>query len=135
MGAATVTSGSGNLKAELKGAAQLRRTLKAAGDDLSDLQEAHSKAAAIVEENALGLVPVDTGFLASTIRSSGTKTAGVVRAGTRAVPYAGPIHFGWPARNIAANPFIQEAAHLTEPIWGRIFEDAVAKAIDRIKGI
>jgi hypothetical protein len=24
------------------------------------------------------------------------------------VPYAGPIHFGWPARNIRPNPFIYQ---------------------------
>jgi hypothetical protein len=24
------------------------------------------------------------------------------------VPYAGPIHFGWPARQIKPNPFIYE---------------------------
>lgn len=133
--ASTVTSGSGPIKLELKGAAQLRRTLKAAGDDLEDLKDANTRAAKVVEEGALGLVPVDTGFLASTIRSSGTKTAGVVRAGSKAVPYAGPIHWGWPARNIAAQPFAADAAKLTEPTWGPIYEDAVQKAIKRIKGM
>ncbi len=133
--ASTVASGSGDLRVELKGAAQLRRTLKAAGDDLEDLKDANTRAAKVVEEGTLGLVPVDTGFLASTIRSTGTKTAGFVRAGSKAIPYAGPIHWGWPKRNIKANPFAAEAARLTEPTWGPIYEDAVQKAINRIKGM
>jgi hypothetical protein len=32
-----------------------------------------------------------------------------VKAGGRLVPYAGPIHFGWPRHNIAPNPFIYDA--------------------------
>ena len=30
-------------------------------------------------------------------------------AGRKAVPYAGPIHFGWPARNIEPQPFLYDA--------------------------
>lgn len=132
--ASTVTSGSGFVRQEMRGAATLRRTLKAAGDDLADLKDANTRAAKVVEEGTLGLVPVESGWLASTIRSTGTAAAGVVRVGTKAVPYAGPIHWGWPARNIKANPFAADAAKLTEPTWGAIYEDAVNRAIDRIKG-
>lgn len=131
----TVTSGGGFLRQELKGAAQLRRTLKAAGDDLADLTAANTRAAKVVEEATLGLVPIDSGWLASTIRSSGTKTAGTVRAGNASAPYAGPIHWGWPARNIPANPFAADAAKLTEAVWGAIYTEAVDKALDRIKGM
>lgn len=132
--ATSVTSGEGYLRHELKGAAQLRRTLRQAGDDLTDLKEANARAARVVEPAARSKAPVDTGRLASTIRSSGTKTAGVVRAGRKSVPYAGPIHFGWPARGIPATPFIADAAKQTEPAWGAIYLEAVEKAISRIKG-
>lgn len=130
----SVTSGSGPYRQELKGAARLRRTLRQAGDDLEDMKDANTRAAKIVEEGAIGLVPVLTGDLARSIRSSGTKTAGVVRAGSKALPYAGVIHWGWPAHGITANPFAADAAKLTEPTWGRIYEEAVDKALARIKG-
>jgi hypothetical protein len=32
-----------------------------------------------------------------------------VRAGRTSVPYAGPIHFGWPAHNIEPTPFLYDA--------------------------
>jgi len=58
--------------------------------------------------------------LAGSIRTTGTKTGGYVRAGSRkAVPYAGPVHFGWPTRPnpakgwrggpIRPNPFLYDA--------------------------
>lgn len=133
--AKSITSGDGLLKTEVRGASRLARTLRQAGDDLEDLKDAHSRAAKVVEEGTIGLVPVSSGWLASTIRSTGTKTAGVIRAGNKATPYAGPIHWGWPKRNIKPNPFAADAAKLTEPVWGRIYQEAVNKAIQRIQGV
>lgn len=131
----SVTSGDGSFKQELQGAATLRRTLKQAGDDFKDISDANARAAQVVEEATLGLIPVDSAWLASTVRSSGTKSEGVVRVGNKSAPYAGVIHWGNPHNNIPANPFAANAAKLTEPIWGQIYSEAVEKALDRIKGI
>lgn len=132
---ASVTSGSGYYRQELKGAATLRRTLRQAGEDLEDLKEANSRAAKVVEGAAHQDVPKVTGKLDSTIRSSGTKTAGIIRAGRKSVPYAGVVQWGWPAHNITPQPFATDAAKRTEPTWGRIYTEAVDTAIARIKGI
>lgn len=50
--------------------------------------------------------PVRTGRLRASIKAGGTGSKLYVRS---PLPYAGPIHWGWPARNIRANPFIQRA--------------------------
>ena len=120
---------------EVEGGAQLRKTLRAAGDDLSDLKAAHGEAAQIVTGRARGTAPRRTGVLSASVRGSGTKTQAVVRAGGARVRYAGPIHWGWPARGIAAQPWIQEAAQDTEPVWIGRYEDAVDEALDKVKGI
>lgn len=78
--------------------------------------------------------PKLTGALAGTVRPSGTKTRAVVRAGFARVPYAGPIHWGWPARGIAAQPFLSDAATSTEPAWQNIYLDAINKTIDKVEG-
>ncbi|GAA1790917.1 HK97 gp10 family phage protein [Leucobacter iarius] len=131
----TVSSGSEYLRIEQRGAAKFRKTLRAAGDDLEDMKEAHAKAAGIVEGETRRRVPRGaTGRLAGSIRSSGTKTAGVIRAGRKSIPYAGVIHWGWPARHITPRPFAADAAKATESQWGRIYDDLVAKAISRIQG-
>lgn len=123
----------------IEGAAQLRRTLKQAGGDLAQLKAANQAAALTVAEHAAILAPRRTGRLARTIRASGTNTAGVVRTGNNrksvgGVPYAGPIHWGWPARNIPANEFVTEAAEATEPVWLGAYEAAMLDAINNVKG-
>lgn len=116
------------------GARQLRRELKRAGDDLTQLKAAHTEAAAVVRDFSIGSVPVRTGTLMHSIRSSGTNTKSVVRAGGAKVPYAGPIHWGWPARNIRETAFIADAAKASEPEWTGIFKKALDEALNKIKG-
>jgi hypothetical protein len=53
--------------------------------------------------------PVRSGKLEGTIRAGRGKTKAVVRAGGARAPYAGVIHYGWPARGIAAQPFLVDA--------------------------
>lgn len=119
----------------VEGAKELRRTLKRAGDDLGDLKSAHAEAAGIVTAASRMRAPKRTGRLAASVRGSGAATTATIRAGRSSVPYAGPIHWGWPARNIPANPFIANAAQDTEPVWARRYEAAVEKILHRIKGI
>ncbi|QMV84730.1 HK97 gp10 family phage protein [Corynebacterium hindlerae] len=118
----------------VKGARELRRTLKQAGGDLSQLREANREAARSILPIAAGLAPVKTGALKASLRVGATQRAGIVRAGKKAVPYAGPIHWGWQARGIKANPFMTEAATNNEHIWIEAYMDAVEKAIRQVKG-
>lgn len=124
---------------KIEGGRQLRRTLRQAGSDLTDLKAANAQAASIVSNRAKSWAPTRTGRLQSSVRSSGTKTAGIVRAGNNrksksGVPYAAPIHWGWKARNIRANPFLSYSAQATESTWIRLYEQLVNKALSKIKG-
>ena len=94
---------------KIQGAKELRRELRKMGDDMQDLKELNLDVATIVSDRAKDLVPRRTGNLADTIRPAGTKTAGRVRAGFKRVPYAGVIHFGFPARGINPQPFLNDA--------------------------
>lgn len=120
---------------QVRGARQLRASLKKAGRDLQDLKDAHAAVASMVARVAQQRAPKRTGRLASTVRGSGTTTAAIVRAGRKSVPYAGPIHWGWPARGIAAQPFMSNAATGSEGAWLPIYEGAVEDALDQVKGI
>lgn len=125
---------------KLEGMRNLRRTMRAAGDDLGELKKINASAAGIAADRAKGWAPVVSGRLAASVRSSGTKTAGIVRAGNNrktasGVPYAAPIHWGWPSRNIKANPFLSYSAQATEPRWIRLYEDYIDKTLGKIKGI
>jgi hypothetical protein len=120
---------------EVEGARQLRRSLKAAGVSLADLKSAHAEVAAQVATRAHGRAPKVTGRLDASIRSAGTQSAAIVRAGGAAVPYAGPIHWGWPARHITAHPWIADAAEESQDQWSRTYLRAVEQIIDQVEGV
>mgnify|MGYP007116547631 CR=1 FL=1 len=114
------------------GARELRKSLRGAGDDLSDLKKAHADAAAIAAEASAQLAPSRSGKLKQTIRSSGTKTAGIIRAGKKSVPYANPIHWGWFKRGIMPTLFASKGAQDSEGRWIRVYESAVDDALKKI---
>ena len=140
------------------GLKQFTRTLKGLGADaVGDIKQAHAASAKIVEDAARPKIPVhgsvsvisgkpywrtpaqSAGTMRSTLRSSGTQRGGFVRAGKKLVPYAGPVHFGWPSRPNAAkgwrggpirpNPFLFSALdERREQV-----ADAFARYIDDIR--
>ena len=121
-------------KFHVKGAAKLEATLKKAGTELGEMKDLHARAGALLAETARPLAPVLTGRLAASIRSSGTKTAGVMRAGGGSVPYAGVQEFGWPARNIPAQPYGTAALIETEPAVLDLYQKEVEKVLSKVKG-
>lgn len=114
---------------EVQGLRALTRDLKQLGEDLADLKAAGLAAGNIIVRAARP--PVRSGKLAASGRAS--KLAAGVRVlwGRVSVPYAGPIHWGWPARNIGAQPFAVEAAHRTEPEWLTVYAEGVDAAVER----
>lgn len=100
----------GSIKVE--GLKDLQRQLRALDDKSmkAELRKVNKGAATIVADEARNLVPVRSGRLRASIGARAGQTSASVKAGTAArVPYAGPIHFGWGARNIRPQPFLYEA--------------------------
>ncbi len=94
---------------EIEGLRDVQKAMRNFSDDSrNDMKETHRRAGQIVVDGAARLVPVRSGALLASLKSAPTQRQGRVRVGSAAVPYAGPIHFGWPARNIQPNPFIYE---------------------------
>lgn len=122
------------MNVEIEGARRLRATLKKAGYDISDFKRVNRTAAATVAAFSKSTAPVKTGALRATIRPAGTARAGIVRAGFKRVPYAGPIHWGWPKKRISAQPWLTETAKATEPVWAPQYELHMKQAIINIKG-
>lgn len=123
-----------NVGVRIEGGRALRATLKAAGSDLSELRDAHKRSATIAASAAAPLAPFRTGALRASVRASGTKTSGIIRAGTARVPYAKPIHWGWPARKITPTPFLSHGAQASEPVWITVYERAVDDALGKVHG-
>lgn len=122
---------------EVAGGRELRRSLRQAGDDLSDLKKAHRDAATVARDRIAQRAPEgDTGRLKATIRAAGTKTAGIVRVGNNTrVKYAGVQQWGWGRRNIPATLFATRGAKESEPRWLPIYQFYIDTTLNRIQGI
>jgi hypothetical protein len=98
---------------KIEGLSKVQRALKDLASDVDyraqEFLPTNKTIADLVAGDAKSYVPVLTGDLSSTIRAAATKTSARVKAGYKAVPYAGPIHFGWPARRITPQPFFYDA--------------------------
>ena len=118
-------------RVEVEGGAQLRRAFRRLGDRADDLKDLHRYAAEPVAAEARELAPVDTGSLRGSVRQDRRAKGAAVLAGGARLPYAGVIHFGWPARNIEPDPFLYEAADRRAGEVHDRYAAGVAKLVDR----
>lgn len=123
----------GQGRLEIDGLREVLRDIRRLGDDArDDMKDTHRKAGEIVATVARGIAPVRTGRLSSTIVSAPTQRQGRVRVGRgQSIPYAGPIHFGWPARRIAPQPFIYDALDQRADEVRRVYENRIGELITR----
>lgn len=125
--------GGGKARIEVTGAKELRAALRRAGADVRDMSKVNKAVAGTVAEEARRRSPIRSGRLRRSIRPGGRQTAGYVSAGRKGtVPYAGPIHYGWPARNIAAQPFLLDAMGAKEAEVVRQYQDYIGELVVRI---
>jgi hypothetical protein len=127
-------SGRGRPAVEVQGLRTLQRRLKAAGLDLADLKAAHGQMLDVVLADATARVSRRTGRLAASVRGSATPNYAVVRAGRAAVRYAAPIHWGWRAHGIQAQPFLQDAIESNREQLTGLLLHHLEKIIDSIEG-
>lgn len=113
--------------ARLEGGARFRATIRRADEGIESKAPAR-KAARIAGQAARIAAPRRTGRLARSITVKNT----TVRANA---VYAGPINYGWPRRNIKAQPFMYDAMRKVEPQWLAEFTDNIDRALARVKGI
>lgn len=133
---------------QVRGGNRLRATMKKAGVDIKEMTALNKAAATVVAGTARARAPIGKpsrrrgrgrrkapGALAKSVRPGATTKAAVIRAGSTRVPYANPIHWGWPSRNIRQNAFVSEAATATEGIWVKNYTRHMNHIIGRVKGI
>lgn len=118
---------------EVEGVNRLARALQDAEPELAEeLKVAHIGGAELVLKAALPLVPVRSGALKASLKATATGRSGRVKAGKKLVPYAGPVHFGWPKRNIRPQPFLYDALDRRRQEVEDLFLDRVQDLADKI---
>ena len=123
----------GDAAIRVEGAAELRRALKRAGLEAEDLKEVNNQVGQLVVTRAQQLAPKRSGVLAGSIRSARQQAGVVVRAGSASVPYANPIHWGWPKRHIRRNMFITRAVAQRWPEVIRAYERGMQALLGKVE--
>lgn len=85
------------------------RALQSSGADMSAMPDVMHALGMLVADTARPRVPRLSGRMVGTLRAGRGKTKAVIRMGGARVPYAGVIHYGWPARGIRAQPVLAQA--------------------------
>jgi hypothetical protein len=116
---------------KVEGLRDLKRDLKRLAGDAADLKAANAAASAMVAAAARGSAPRATGRLAGTVKGTATVAGVSVRV---AAPYAGVVHYGWPARGVPARPFVIDAAQRTEPAWLALYLADLDRAVAKLAG-
>lgn len=119
-------------RVQVTGAKELRKALRHMGADLKDMQRTNKAAAKVVADRGREIAPRETGALAGSTRATASQREGAVLAGSRSVPYAGPIHFGWPRHNIEPNPFLYDAADQRGDEVRDVYERRVSELVRRL---
>ena len=122
-------------KVEVEGVNELIKEMKAAGLDLNDLKKAGRVAAKVVLAEGRARAPRRSGTLARSMRVRVSRTKAGVIGGDNAVPYGGPIHWGWPDRRIRENQFLSRAAVTTQHQWLPEYVTAIDTAMAQVKGV
>lgn len=114
----------------VENARELRAAMRRAGVSVQDLKDANTAVGEFVVAGSRPRAPRRTGRLAAAERASRTVAKASVLVAT---PYAAPIHWGWPARHIAAQPWVSEFAQESEPAWLGIITKALDELVEQVE--
>ena len=124
----------------VEGGKLLRATMRKAGLDMAQMPAANAKVAKVAEGAIRAAAPRVSGAMAGTIRSSGTMTAAIVRAGYKRLPYAGADNWGWPESpggikgSYGGAFWMQQGAKSSESAWLAVYHKEVENILSQIKG-
>jgi hypothetical protein len=130
---------------QIEGLNELFRALKAVGTPVEAIREANKEAGQLVVRTARNTANFtksgkSNGDLRNSIRVGPATTNVKVRAGSKRLPYANPIHWGWFydskrnfRRNILPNPFMSKALGYTRDEILDSYTKNLQKLIDKHK--
>lgn len=124
----------GNPTVRVKGVKQLAKDLRDFEGGVAELKDANQKVGKIVVAEAQRRAPRVSGRLARSTKATRAPHRVKITGGGARVPYAGVIHWGWPARNITGQPFVTDAAHDTQPEWLDEYRREITRLAAKVKG-
>lgn len=121
---------------QVDGLDDLRKELRRVKDKELDaeMKAIHKQLADEVADRARPKVPVRSGALRDSLRTTGTVRDAIGRVGRTSVPYAAVIHWGSPKRGIRSRPFLTDAAAAMERDITDRYDQQVAEMLNKVVG-
>ena len=113
----------------ISGVKEVIDTLNKLGRDIESNIELNKELSTNLSQKASAMAPKLTGALASSVVGNPSAEKAQILAGSAAVPYAGVIEYGWPDRNIDAQPYLNPAVNDNMGYIIEKYNDSIQKAI------
>ena len=115
----------------ITGVKEVIDTLNKLNKDIESNIELNKELSTTLSQKASAMAPVLTGALASSVKGNPSAEKAQIMAGSAAVPYAGVIEYGWPDRNIDAQPYLNPAVNDNMGYIIEKYNDSIQKAIQK----
>ena len=115
----------------IQGVKEVADSLNSMARDLESNIELNKELSATLSQKASALAPRLTGALASSVQGNPSAEKAQILAGSTAVPYAGVIEYGWPDRNIDAQPYLNPAVNDNMGYIIEKYNDSIKKSIQK----
>lgn len=99
------------LSVNVTGIEEVTKLLNQVVNNLESMTSANKEISQTLSSKASAMAPRATGALASSVKGNPSGQKAQIMAGSNAVPYAGVQEYGWPAKNIQAQPYLRPAVY------------------------
>lgn len=96
---------------DIKGIQDVKSSLDKIESGLKNLTDLNKELGSELSKKASAIAPKLTGALAASIGFTATQDKAQIYAGSNSVVYAGVQEYGWPEKNIQAQPYLRPAVY------------------------
>jgi hypothetical protein len=115
----------------IQGVKEVTDSLNKLARDLQSNIELNKELSTTLSQKASAMAPKLTGALASSVIGNPSAEKAQILAGSAAVPYAGVQEYGWPDRNIKAQPYLNPAVKDNMGYIIEKYNDSIQAAIKK----
>lgn len=115
----------------VKGIDELKRVINKFTNEIENDSGFNQELSSNLAQKASAVAPKQTGALASSIKGQGSNKKAQILAGGSGVPYAGVIEYGWPEKNIQAQPYLTTTVKNNMDYIVEQYEDNIKTSIKK----
>lgn len=115
----------------IKGLNEVKNIIEKFSNEIGNDLSLNKELSSTLSQKASAMAPRLTGALASTVVGNPSEKKAQILAGSAAVPYAGVIEYGWPEKNIQAQPYLRPAVHNNMGYIIAKYEDSIKNTIKK----